>query len=89
MTPRGGRAAIEGIITDADGAPLLSVRVTEAASDGKATRAALALIARAADMPRTSVRLIAGATSRVKRVHIAGDAENIAASLEAAVSRTR
>lgn len=51
-----------------DGA--LIVAVQERAVDGKATEAALRALARALDVPRRSVTLVAGAASRDKLVSV-------------------
>jgi len=53
-----------------DGA--LVVRVSERAVDGKATAAALAAVAAALGVSRGSVKLVAGAQSRLKILDVAG-----------------
>jgi uncharacterized protein YggU (UPF0235/DUF167 family) len=53
-----------------DGA--LVVRVSEPAADGKATAAALALVAAAFGVGRGSVALVAGTRSRVKILDVQG-----------------
>lgn len=72
MTPRGGRDAVEGWTRDADGRPLLRVRVASAPTDGAANAAVIALVAKALGVPRSAVTLAAGAGARVKRLKIAG-----------------
>jgi hypothetical protein len=88
VTPRGGRDAIEGIERRADGQCVLKARVRAAASEGEANDALVKLLARALAVPPRDVSLLAGATSRIKRVAIAGDGPTFAAALEkiAAVS---
>ncbi|SFI22435.1 DUF167 family protein [Albimonas pacifica] len=86
-TPRGGRDRIEGVSTDAEGRTALAVRVSVPAEGGKANAAVLRLVARAAGLPRSAVTLEAGATARSKRLRLAGDAETLAARLEAALPR--
>ena len=49
----------------------LTVYVRERAVEGKATDAVQRLLAEHLDVPRTSVELISGATSRIKRFRIA------------------
>lgn len=51
---------------------LLEVRVTRPPADGDANRAVLRLVARALQVPPSSVTLVAGARSRSKRCRIAG-----------------
>ena len=84
-TPRGGRDRIEGIIVDAEGRPALAVRVSVPAEGGKANAAVLRLIARAAGLPKSALTLEAGDTARTKRFRLDGDAETLAARLEAAL----
>lgn len=49
---------------------VLAVRVTEPATDGRATDAALAAVAAAIGLPRRSVTLVRGARSRRKLLEI-------------------
>jgi uncharacterized protein len=67
LTPRAGADRVDGI---ADG--LLRVRVSAAPVDGAANEALCRLLAREIGVPRTSVQVAAGATSRVKVVEIDG-----------------
>ncbi|PTM40749.1 DUF167 family protein [Bosea sp. 124] len=75
LTPRGGRDAIDGVETLADGRPVLKARVRVAPSDGEANAALLALLARELELPRSAVTLVAGATARLKTVALAGEAQ--------------
>jgi uncharacterized protein len=85
LTPRGGRDLIEGVETRADGRCVLKARVRAAATEGEANDALARLLARAAGVAPRAVRLVGGATSRVKRLHIAGDAGAIAGALARAM----
>jgi uncharacterized protein len=82
LTPKGGRDAIEGIERLADGRAVLKARVRAAASDGEANSALARLLARALDVAPREITLVGGATSRVKRLLIRGDARAAAAALE-------
>ena len=82
LTPKGGRDAIDGIEQRADGQCVLKMRVRAAASDGEANDALIRLLARALAVPPRDVLLVAGATSRIKRLTIAGDGPTLAAALE-------
>jgi uncharacterized protein len=73
LTPKGGRDAIEGVETLADGRAVLKARVRAAPQDGEANAALIALVAKAASAPRRAVTIRAGETSRVKKLFIAGD----------------
>jgi uncharacterized protein len=81
LTPRGGRDAIEGVEQLSDGRSVLKARVRAAATDGEANEALIRLIARAAGVAPRAVRLVAGATARLKRLHIDGDAAALGAAL--------
>ena len=62
-------------------------RVRAAPSEGEANAALIKLVARALGVPPRDVSLAAGAaTSRVKRVTVAGDGPSLAAALEKIVA---
>ena len=82
LTPKGGRDALDGIAQLADGRAVLKARVRAAASEGEANSALVQLIARTLAVPPTRVSLIAGATARIKRLKIAGNAGALATNLE-------
>ena len=82
LTPKGGRDTIDGIETLSDGRAVLKARVRAAPSEGEANAALLRLLAHALGVPQRSVTIAGGATSRVKRVEIAGDATALTAALE-------
>jgi uncharacterized protein YggU (UPF0235/DUF167 family) len=81
LTPKGGRDAIDGIELMADGRSVLKVRVRAAASEGEANAALIQLMAKTMGVAPRSIEL-AGATSRVKRLRIAGAGPALAAMLE-------
>ena len=83
LTPRGGRDAIDGIETLADGRKVLKARVRAVPEDGKANQALIKLIAEFCSCPSSSVSLIAGATARIKTLFIAGDGPRLAERLKA------
>ena len=68
VTPRGGRDVIDGWTDDGT----LRVRVAAAPSDGKANEAVARLLARAAGVPISRVRIVSGASSRTKLVELHG-----------------
>jgi uncharacterized protein (TIGR00251 family) len=78
VTPRAGRDAIDGVKRLADGREVLAVRVRPAADRGAANEAVVTTLARAFDRPRNSVVIVAGATGRIKQVHISGDSNALA-----------
>jgi|SRR6516165_1716938 len=82
LTPKGGRDAIEGIEALADGQRVLKARVRAAASDGEANDALQRLLARTLDIAPRDIVLVAGRTSRIKRLLVRGDAHAVARKLE-------
>jgi len=72
LTPRGGRDSADGWARDADGRPYLKVRVSSPPVEGEANAALIAFLAKALGVPRSSVRLAAGASARLKRLEIDG-----------------
>jgi uncharacterized protein YggU (UPF0235/DUF167 family) len=77
LTPKSAADAVTGA-GDAAGGPVLLVRVRAAPDRGAANLALEKVIAGWLDVPRSSVVVTAGGTSRVKTVTIAGNAEAIA-----------
>jgi uncharacterized protein len=84
LTPKGGRDAIDGLDRLADGREVLKARVRAAPSEGEANAALIALLAKTLRVAPRQVSLAAGATGRLKRVHIEGDAKVLAAAIKAA-----
>ena len=83
VTPKGGRAAIEGPRPTANGRQALALRVAVAPEKGAANRAVEQLLANALGVPRTSVAVIGGPTSRLKRVRVSGDPKDLAVAIAA------
>ena len=73
VTPRGGRDDIDGIETMANGRSVVKVRVRAIADGGAANKAVTELLASALRVPKASVRILSGATSRLKQVAVDGD----------------
>ncbi len=82
LTPKGGRDSLDGIERLVDGRGVLKARVRAAPSEGEANDALCRLVAKALGVPARDVTLAAGATSRVKRLVIAGDPPRLIAALE-------
>ena len=68
LLPRAGSDSVDGVSNDGT----LQVRVSAPASGGAANAALLRLLADELDVPRTSVRLVAGATWRQKLIVVDG-----------------
>ena len=86
LTPRGGRDAIDGLESRADGRAVLKARVRAAPFEGEANDALCRLLARSLDVPLRDVTIAAGAPARIKRVLIKGQAGAIIAALRRVTS---
>lgn len=73
VTPRGGRDAL-GAGTPAH----LAARLAAAPVDGAANAALIALVAKRFGVSKGAVRIIAGETARLKRLHVSGDVAALA-----------
>jgi uncharacterized protein YggU (UPF0235/DUF167 family) len=82
LTPKGGRDAIDGIESLSDGRSVLKARVCAVPSEGEANAALVRMLAKALDVPGRAVTVTGGATARVKRIAIDGDAATLIARLE-------
>ena len=73
VTPRGGRDEIDGVETLANGRSVVKVRVRAIADGGEANRAVMDLLAKTLGVPKARVKILSGATSRLKQVAVDGD----------------
>jgi uncharacterized protein len=81
VTPRGGRDDIDGIETLANGRSVVKVQVRAIAEGGEANRAVTELLATSLGVSKKSVRLLSGATSRMKQVAVDGDPRKLGDAL--------
>ncbi|AVO46677.1 hypothetical protein C6569_17305 [Phreatobacter cathodiphilus] len=81
LTPRGGRDAVEGAETLADGRAVLKARVRAVPEDGKANAALESLIAAELGIGRSQVAVIHGKTARLKTLAVQGDPARLSAGL--------
>jgi len=88
VTPRGGRDDIDGIETLADGRSVVKVRVRAIADGGEANRAVMELLAKALRVPKASVKILSGTTSRHKQVAVGGDPRALGDALRALTAKT-
>jgi uncharacterized protein len=82
LVPRGGRDAIDGVERRADGRTVLKVRVKAAPREGEANAALCRLIAKTLGVASVRVELTGGATSRTKRIRVAGAPAALMAALQ-------
>ena len=81
LSPRARTDRIDGVVSAAAGRLVLKAAVAAPPQDGRANDALLALLASAWDIPRRDLAIVAGAASRNKTVHVAGDAPALMARL--------
>lgn len=65
-SPRSARDAVEGVTLLSDGRAVLAVRVRAVADKGAANAAVTSLLAGALGLAKADVRLVSGATARLK-----------------------
>lgn len=82
VTPRASRDGIDGPGEDAEGRPLLKLRVRAVPEDGKANTAVETVLAKALGVPKRQVSVVSGGKSRVKRVELVDLGDEAAARLE-------
>ena len=86
VTPRGGRDDIDGIETLANGRSVVKVRVRAIADGGEANRAVTELLAKVLGVPKARVKILSGATSRLKQVAVDGDPKILGETLRKAAA---
>src|SRR5207249_739179 len=86
LSPRARADRIDGLARLADGTAVLKVAVTAPPEGGRANEALLRLLAAAWRLPRRDLSLAAGARSRSKSGHVAGDPPALLPRLEAALA---
>lgn len=82
LTPKSSRDALEGAETTADGAAHVKARVRAVPEKGAANAALERLVARSLGVPASTVSVVAGGTSRLKTVRIAGEPAMLARLLD-------
>ncbi len=81
-TPGAAKNDIAGPWAGSDGETRLSIRVTAAPDKGKANAAILKLLAKRLGVPKSSLSIASGETSRLKTIVIDGEQAVITAALE-------
>ena len=82
VTPKASRDKIDGLADEADGRRVLKVAVTVVPEDGKANDAVIKLLSKAWRLPRSTIAVVQGQTSRSKALLVEGDADTVLASLQ-------
>ena len=81
IVPRAAHTILDGIEHDANGRPMLRVRVAAPPVEGAANAALIDFLAEALDLPKSDVEILSGATSRHKLVHLNGGTGGLGARL--------
>jgi uncharacterized protein (TIGR00251 family) len=82
LTPRASRNGVDGIVQDAEGRPLLKLRLVAPPVEGAANEALIAFLAKTLSLRKADVTIRSGETSRVKILHLAGDSSVILQKLD-------
>ncbi len=82
VTPKAARAGVTGVEMDAAGHAVLKVRVTAPPEGGKANAALVKLLAKAWKLPKSALKVVAGAKDRRKTLLVEGDPAELAPRLE-------
>lgn len=83
LTPRASRNGVDGVMADAEGRPLLKLRLVAPPVDGAANEALIAFLAKTLSLRRADITIRSGETSRIKILHLAGDSAAILQKLDA------
>jgi uncharacterized protein (TIGR00251 family) len=81
VTARSSKPGIGDWRTDPGGRPFLAVRVAAAPTDGAANEEVIRLLAKALGAPKSSIRIVSGESSRLKRIELPLDEAEIRARL--------
>ena len=83
LTPRASRNGVDGIVADADGRPLLKLRLVAPPVEGAANQALIAFLAKTLSLHKSDITIRSGETGRVKILNLAGDSAAILRKLDA------
>ena len=82
VTPRARKSAIGEMTADADGRPLLGVRLAAPPVEGAANEELVRFLAASLDIRKNQIAIRSGETGRTKLLHLSGDPDSLAAKLE-------
>ncbi|MGB0506887.1 MAG: DUF167 domain-containing protein [Pikeienuella sp.] len=85
LTPRSAKDQIVGVIADAAGRPIVSIRIAAPPVDGAANKAIVRFLAKTLGTPKSAITITSGQTAREKRLLITGDPAEIIALLSRAI----
>lgn len=73
VTPKSSRDEVTGLHAASDGTVSLAVKVTAPPDKGKANKAVIETVARAAGLPKSAFSLVSGETERNKTLLVTGN----------------
>jgi len=82
LTPRASRNGVDGVAEDAEGRPVLRLRLVAPPVEGAANKALIAFLAKTLSLRKADITIRSGETSRVKILHLAGDSAAILHKLD-------
>lgn len=82
LTPRASRNGVDGVAADAEGRPILKLRLVAPPVEGAANEALIAFLAKTLSLRKADIAIRSGETSRVKILHLAGDSAAILQKLD-------
>lgn len=82
LTPRASRDGLDGIGLDADGRPVLRIRLAAPPVEGAANQALIDFLAGILSVRKKDIVIRSGETGRLKILEIAGAPDALAARLE-------
>jgi uncharacterized protein (TIGR00251 family) len=82
LTPRASRNGVDGIVQDAEGRPILKLRLVAPPVEGAANEALIAFLPKILSLRKADIIIRSGETSRVKILHLAGDSVEILRKLD-------
>ncbi len=81
LTPRASRDGVDGIATDAEGRPILKLRLKAPPVEGAANAALIAWLAKTLGLRKADIAIRSGETGRTKILHLSGDSIVLAEKL--------
>lgn len=82
VVPRASRNGVDGIVADAEGRPVLKLRLKAPPVDGAANDALIAYLAETLSLRKADIVIRSGETGRTKLLHLAGDSASLVKRLD-------
>ncbi len=83
LTPRASRDGVDGIAADAEGRPVLKLRLRAPPVEGAANAALIAWLAKTLGLRKADIEIRSGETGRTKILHLSGDSAALIRKLDA------